>query len=92
MVAEKEKVHLEEQGLRALTTASEGDLRKAINTQIWKYVRALSSIGVISAQKSGEGMRGRTTLLGFAQVPASAMQESLEAVLETARKPHRKFN
>jgi len=32
MVAEKEKVHLEEQGLRALTTASEGDLRKAINT------------------------------------------------------------
>lgn len=62
------------------------------HTQIWKYVRALSSIGVISAQKSGEGMRGRTTLLGFAQVPASAMQQSLEAVLETARKPHRKFN
>jgi cell division control protein 6 len=62
------------------------------HTQIWKYVRALSSIGIISAQKSGEGMRGRTTLLGFAQVPASAMQESLEAVLETARKPHRKFS
>jgi len=61
------------------------------HTQIWKYVRALSSIGVISAEKSGEGMRGRTTLLGFAKVPASAMQESLEAVLEAARKPHRKF-
>jgi cell division control protein 6 len=61
------------------------------HTQLWKYVRALSSIGVISAQMSGEGMRGRTTLLGFAQVPASAMQQSLEAALETARKPPRKY-
>jgi replication factor C small subunit len=31
-VAEKEHVHLTETGLRALTNASEGDLRKAINT------------------------------------------------------------
>lgn len=61
------------------------------HTQLWKYVRALSSIGVISAQKSGEGMRGRTTLLGFAQVPASAMQQSLEAVLESTRKTPRKY-
>jgi cell division control protein 6 len=61
------------------------------HTQLWKYVRALSSIGVVSAQKSGEGMRGRTTLLGFAQVPASTMQESLEAALETARKASRKY-
>ena len=61
------------------------------HTQLWKYVRALSSIGVISAQKSGEGMRGRTTLLGFAQVPASAMQQSLEAALEATRKAPRKY-
>jgi replication factor C small subunit len=31
-VAEKEHVHLTELGLRALTNASEGDLRKAVNT------------------------------------------------------------
>jgi cell division control protein 6 len=61
------------------------------HTQLWKYVRALSSIGVLSAQKSGEGMRGRTTLLGFAQVPASAMQQSLEAALEAARKAPRRY-
>jgi len=62
------------------------------HTQVWKYARALSSIGVISAQKSGEGMRGRTTLLGLAQVPASTMQESLEAALEAARKQPRKLS
>jgi cell division control protein 6 len=61
------------------------------HTQLWKYVRALSSIGVLSAQKSGEGMRGRTTLLGFAQVPASAMQQSLEAALGAARKAPRRY-
>jgi len=61
------------------------------HTQLWKYVRALSSIGVVSAQKSGEGMRGRTTLLGFAQVPASAMQASLEAALEPVRKAQRRY-
>jgi len=61
------------------------------HTQVWKYARALSSIGIISAQMSGEGMRGRTTLLGLAQVPASKMQESLEAALESARKAPRKF-
>jgi cell division control protein 6 len=62
------------------------------HTQLWKYARILSSIGIISAQKSGEGMRGRTTLLGLAQVPASTMQESLEAVLESTRKKSRRHS
>jgi replication factor C small subunit len=39
-VAEKEHVHLTEHGLRALTSASEGDLRKAINT-----LQGASSLG-----------------------------------------------
>jgi len=62
------------------------------HTQVWKYARALSSIGIISAQKSGEGMRGRTTLLGLAQVPASTMQESLQAALEATRKAPRRHS
>jgi replication factor C small subunit len=39
-VAEKERVRLEDSGLRALTEASEGDLRKAINT-----LQAAASVG-----------------------------------------------
>ena len=39
-VAEKEHVHLTEHGLQALTSASEGDLRKAINT-----LQGASSLG-----------------------------------------------
>ena len=60
------------------------------HTQIWKYARSLGAIGVIAASKSGEGVRGKTTLLGFQNIPASTMREQLESALATAgKKQHR---
>jgi cell division control protein 6 len=56
------------------------------HTQIWKYARGLSAIGVIAASRSGEGVRGKTTLLGLQNIPASTMREQLEAALATTRK------
>jgi len=59
------------------------------HTQIWKYARGLGAIGVISASKSGEGIRGKTTLLGLQNVPASTMREQLETALTSQRKRRR---
>lgn len=56
------------------------------HTQIWKYARSLAAIGVIAASKSGEGVRGRTTLLGLQNIPASTMREQLETVLTPPRR------
>ena len=56
------------------------------HTQIWKYTRSLGAIGVIAASKSGEGVRGKTTLLGLQNIPASTMRKQLETALATARK------
>jgi cell division control protein 6 len=56
------------------------------HTQIWKYARGLGAIGVIAASKSGEGIRGKTTLLGLQNIPASTMREQLEAALSSTRK------
>jgi cell division control protein 6 len=56
------------------------------HTQIWKYARGLGAIGVITASKSGEGVRGKTTLLGLQNIPASTMHEQLEAALASTRK------
>ena len=56
------------------------------HTQVWKYARGLGAIGVITASKSGEGIRGKTTLLGLSNIPASTMREQLEASLTTGRK------
>jgi cell division control protein 6 len=61
------------------------------HTQIWKYARGLGAIGVIAASKSGEGVRGKTTLLGLQNIPASTMREQLEAALAaTSRKRPRR--
>lgn len=56
------------------------------HTQVWKYAHSLSAIGVISASKSGEGVRGKTTLLGLQNIPASTMREQLETALTASRK------
>jgi len=56
------------------------------HTQIWKYARGLGAIVVITASKSGEGVRGKTTLLGLQNIPASTMREQLENALNPARK------
>jgi archaeal cell division control protein 6 len=55
------------------------------HTQIWKYARGLGAIGVITASKSGEGVRGKTTLLGLQNIPASTMREQLEKSLAPSR-------
>jgi cell division control protein 6 len=60
------------------------------HTQIWKYARGLGAIGIIAASKSGEGVRGKTTMLGLQSIPASTMREQLEkALTSTRRKSHR---
>jgi cell division control protein 6 len=59
------------------------------HTQIWKYARALGATGVIAASKSGEGVRGKTTLLGLENIPAATMRQQLEAALAPTRKKHR---
>ena len=56
------------------------------HTQVWKYAHSLSAIGVITASKSGEGVRGKTTLLGLQNIPASTMREQLETTLAASRK------
>jgi len=60
------------------------------HTQIWKYARSLGAIGVIAASKSGEGVRGKTTLLGLQNIPASTMREQLESALATTGKKRRR--
>jgi len=60
------------------------------HTQIWKYARGLGAIGIIAASKSGEGVRGKTTLLGLQSITVSTMREQLEKTLTSTRKrPHR---
>jgi len=51
------------------------------HTQLWKYVKELSALGIVEARLSGAGRRGKTTLIGLPRVPASDLGEVLEASL-----------
>jgi len=56
------------------------------HTQLWKYMRDLSTTGMISTKISGKGVKGKTTLIGLTFTPASAMSKWLESILETSKK------
>ena len=55
-------------------------VRPLRHTQTWKYVRELADIGVISAEPSGPGFKGRTTLIGL-RVPAEELRRAMEEEL-----------
>jgi len=51
------------------------------HTQLWKYVKDLSALGIIETKISGAGRRGKTTLIGLPRIPASDLEEALEKAL-----------
>jgi len=55
--------------------------KKRGHTQLWKYVKELSASGVIEAKVSGEGQRGKTTLISLPRVPASDLEQELSRAL-----------
>ena len=51
--------------------------RKLGRTQVWKYVKALSALGIIESRLSGVGQRGKTTIISLSRVPASDLEREL---------------
>jgi len=51
------------------------------HTQLWKYVKELSNLGIINTEPSGIGQRGKTTLISLPRVPASDLEQELSRVL-----------
>lgn len=50
------------------------------HTQIWKYIKNLSITGLISTKISGEGQRGKTTMVGL-YVPSEKLEKELLKML-----------
>jgi len=56
------------------------------HTQVWKYVKGLGTIGVLSTKKVGKGVRGKTTMIGLTSASAVATGKMLESSLEVFRR------
>jgi cell division control protein 6 len=55
------------------------------HTQLWKYLRALSSLGILKTEVSGTGSRGRSTFVSLPRIPAYELEKELNALLEEER-------
>lgn len=56
-------------------------------TAVWKKVRELRDIGFLDTRKSGEGMRGQTTLISLGSIPADKLVDKLREMLRDDLSP-----
>jgi cell division control protein 6 len=59
--------------------------KKRGHTQLWKYVKELSALGIIKIEPSSVGQRGKTTLISLPRVPASDLERELSKALSKNR-------
>jgi cell division control protein 6 len=52
------------------------------HTQLWKYLKTLSVLGILKAEVSTTDSRGRSTLIYLPKIPASELEKELNALLE----------
>jgi cell division control protein 6 len=69
----------------------EYDEKKRGHTQLWKYVKKLSVLGIIRIELSSVGQRGKTTYISLPTVPASDLEQELTKILSAEKRrssPH----
>ena len=52
------------------------------HTQLWKYLRNLSAVGILKAEVIATGTRGRSTNVSLPRIPASELEKELKNLLE----------
>jgi cell division control protein 6 len=55
------------------------------HTMLWKYLQELSAIGILKHEVSGEGTRGRQTLIYLPAVSAEELTKQLRMILQTQK-------
>lgn len=52
------------------------------HTQLWKNLRNLSAVGILKADVTAAGTRGRSTNVSLPRIPASELEKELKSLLE----------
>ena len=80
--SQKAYVSLTEAEQAYAVACEESDTKPNSHTQLWKYMRSLSTIGIVKAEVSTVGSRGRSTLIYLPRIPAHELEKVLENLLE----------
>ena len=60
----------------------EFDVQPHSHTQLWKYLRTLSALGIVKTEVSGTGSRGRSTIISLPRVSAYELEKELSLLLQ----------
>jgi cell division control protein 6 len=71
------------EGEYSATCEEFGDRPRA-HTQVWKNIKYLSAVGIISTKISGRGQRGKTTLVGL-YAPSEKLEKELLKMLVSSK-------
>lgn len=66
----------------------EHDKKPRRHTQIWKYVKELSALGILKTELSGIGRRGKTTLISLPKVPSSDLEKELNLFMQEGNRSY----
>jgi len=79
---QKASISLAEAEQAYTITCEETETKPISHTQLWKYVKTLSALGIIKTEVSSTGTRGRSTLIYLPRIPAQELEKELTALLE----------
>lgn len=60
----------------------EFDVKSHSHTQLWKYLKTFSALGILKAEVSATDSRGRSTLIYLPEIPACELERELNVLLE----------
>lgn len=82
---ERAYVSLAEAEQAYAVVCEEFDVQPHSHTQLWKYLRTLSALGIVKTEVSATGSRGRSTFVSLPRIPAYELEKELNALLEEER-------
>lgn len=55
------------------------------HTQLWKYLKNFTNLGIVETEVSGSGSRGRSTMISLPRIPAQELEKEMKSLLEEER-------
>jgi cell division control protein 6 len=79
---QKASISLTEAEQTYRVVCEEFDTSPISHTQLWKYLKNLSNLGIVETKVYGTGTRGRSTTISLSRIPAHELEKELRSFLE----------
>jgi cell division control protein 6 len=80
--SQKASVSLTEAEQTYRVVCEEFDTSAVSHTQLWKYLKDFSNLGIVETNVYGTGTRGRSTAISLPRIPAHELEKELGSFFE----------